>query len=101
MAFVKGKSGNPSGRAKKTPELLRIEDMAKTHSPDALLALADEARNGKGAPRVAASIALLDRAWGRPVERSEAGRPGEFAGSREELVASIKERGLKLGVVMP
>ena len=91
--FKKGQSGNPGGRAKKSPELRRIEDMAKEHSDAALLALVDEARNGKGAPRVAASIALLDRAWGRPVDRQESGAPGSFAAelTDEQLDADIKE----------
>lgn len=68
-SFKPGQSGNPSGRPKKTPELLRIEDLAKEHSETAILALVDEATNGKGAPRVAASIAVLDRGWGKAVER--------------------------------
>ena len=91
--FAPGKSGNPSGRPKKTEQLKRIEDMAKEHSPAALLALVDEAKNGKGAPRVAASVALLDRAWGRPVDRQESGAPGAFAEdlTDEQLDADIKE----------
>ena len=91
--FAPGKSGNPSGRPKKTEQLRRIEDMAKQHSDAALLALVDEARNGRGAPRVAASVALLDRAWGRPVDRQESGAPGSFAGDLDDaqLDAEIKE----------
>ena len=92
-AFKPGQSGNPSGRPAKTEEMRRIEDMAKEHSPAALLALVDEAKNGKGAPRVAASVALLDRAWGRPVDRQESGAPGAFAEdlTDEQLDADIKE----------
>ena len=92
-AFKPGQSGNPSGRPAKTEEMRRIEDMAKEHSPAALLALVDEAKNGKGAPRVAASVALLDRAWGRPVDRQESGAPGAFAEdlTDDQLDAEIKE----------
>lgn len=78
-AFRPGQSGNPSGRRKKTDDQHRIEDAAKEYSPEALAALLDEAKHGKGAPRVTAAVALLDRAWGRPVERSETGEPGDFA----------------------
>ena len=75
--------------------------MAKEYSAEALAALRLVAAAGSGAPSVAAAVALLDRAWGRPVERSEQGKPGDFAGNKDELVAGIKERALKLGVVMP
>lgn len=68
--FRPGQSGNPGGRPAKSPELRRIEDLAQTHSEVAMLALVDEAKNGKGAPRVAAAQAILDRGWGKVVERT-------------------------------
>jgi len=76
--FRPGESGNPGGRKPKSAEQRRIEDVAKEHSLEALAVLLDEARHGKGAPRVTAAVALLDRAWGRPVERTETGDPGAF-----------------------
>ena len=93
MTFCKGTSGNPGGRAKKSPELRRIEDLAREHSPAALAALLDEAKTGRGAPRVTAAVALLDRAWGRPVDRQESGEPGAFAAelTDTQLDAEIKE----------
>lgn len=103
--FKPGQSGNPGGRPKKDERLRRIEDMAKEHSEEALAALLDEAKNGKGAPRVAAATSLLDRAWGTPVKRQESGEPGDFdpqGMSDEELEAEAKELiadGVKLGVV--
>ena len=103
--FKSGKSGNPSGRPSKGELLRRIEDAAKEHSDEALKALIDEAKNGKGAPRVAAAVAILDRAWGKPVERKESGEPGAFEGmtdaeveqqAKEAVAAAVKGGYLKL-----
>jgi len=65
MAFEKGKSGNPGGRPKETAE---IKELARQHGPRAVERLA-ELMNGED-PRVAvaASQALLDRAYGKPAQ---------------------------------
>ena len=44
---------------------------------------------------------LRGKASGLYVERVERGDPGAFGESKQDLTARIKERGLKLGVVMP
>jgi hypothetical protein len=65
MAFVKGQSGNPSGRPK---EIGHVRDLARAHTEDAIRTLV-EIRGDKTQPapaRVAAATALLDRAWGKP-----------------------------------
>jgi hypothetical protein len=67
MAFVKGKSGNPSGRPK---EIGHVRDLARAHTDAAILTLASiHADMTQPAPaRVAAAQALLDRAWGKPAQ---------------------------------
>lgn len=68
MPFVKGQSGNPGGRAKiKLEDGRTLADLAREHTPAAVKALAKIMKNGESeAAIVAASTAILDRAWGRP-----------------------------------
>ncbi len=65
--FEKGKSGNPSGRPK---EDSRVKELARVHTKSAIETLAEIMINPKekGAPRVAAATALLDRGWGKPTQ---------------------------------
>lgn len=65
MPFVKGKSGNPSGRPK---EIGHVRDLARAQTEKAIQTLIDIQGDGtQPAPaRVAAAQALLDRAWGKP-----------------------------------
>ncbi|MBK9617261.1 MAG: hypothetical protein IPO35_17850 [Uliginosibacterium sp.] len=64
MAFVKGKSGNPSGPPKIPVEVKRL---AKAYTEDAIKTLADVMNNVEAPPgaRVTAAEKLLDRAWGK------------------------------------
>ena len=70
MPFQPGQSGNPGGRPK---ALKDVEEAARAHSEEAIVALAAICKN-KDAPeaaRVAAANALLDRAWGKPRQTIE------------------------------
>lgn len=96
--FKPGQSGNPGGRPTKDVRMRRIEDMAREYSEDALKALRREAMTGKGAPMVAAAIALLDRGWGRPVERKESGEAGAFDGLTDSEVEAEAKAALAEGV---
>lgn len=69
MAFKKGQSGNPGGRAKVTmADGKTLTDLAREHTPKAVQALVDvlEGTETSDAARVSAATALLDRGWGRP-----------------------------------
>src|SRR6266536_3096720 len=65
MTFVKGHSGNPSGRPKVDKT---IQELARSHCPDALKTLASIMRDTDAPPaaRVTASTAMLDRGYGKP-----------------------------------
>src|SRR5262245_35899744 len=62
--FLPGTSGNAGGR----PAMSRhVRDLARESTPEAIATLVQVMREGKtDAARVAAALALLDRAWGRP-----------------------------------
>lgn len=63
--FVKGKSGNRSGRP---AVIVKVRDLARAHTEDAIAALVSIMTDPDGdtGPRVRAAEALLDRGWGKP-----------------------------------
>lgn len=61
--FPKGQSPNPAGRPKAA---LNVQELARTHTEAAINTLADCLRDPK--LKVQAAEALLNRAWGRPLQ---------------------------------
>lgn len=86
--FAKGKSGNPGGRPKKTPELREVEDLCRQASPDAVGRLVEWMQSGDPATSVKACLGILAHGFGTPKQRVEVsgkdGGPVQIA--RIELV---------------
>jgi hypothetical protein len=70
MPFVKGQSGNPGGRPR---EVADVRQLARASGRDAIKTLDAIMRDVNAPPpaRIAASVALLDRGYGRPEQRFE------------------------------
>lgn len=73
--FKPGKSGNPSGRPKKTPELIEVENLCKQASPDAVERLKFWMSSDNPRASVTAATGILDRAWGKPKQAVVGGDP--------------------------
>ena len=75
--------------------------MCREKTPEAVDVVLHIMLNGENErSRLAAAEIVLERGHGKPVDRQEQGKPGDFS-NRDELLAGIKERALKLGVVIP
>jgi hypothetical protein len=82
-------------------EKLELRQAAREFTSDALSTLAQICKSGQSeSARVAAANCLLDRGYGKPLQQSESGGPGDFARmSDEELDAAIADMLAKLGAV--
>lgn len=70
--FVKGKSGNPTGRPKVTGEERDIIDACKKLTPRALEILTNIMESGSNERnQVTAALAIIERAWGKPIQPTD------------------------------
>lgn len=93
MPFVKGQSGNPSGRAKITlPDGRSLQELARQHTEAAvntlILVMAD--KEAPPAARIGAASAILDRGWGKPKQDIDAGE--NLVGMLSDLIAQGRAR---------
>ena len=98
MTFRPGQSGNPRGRPRRDRNLAHaidrnVTDLARAHAPRAIEALVQALYDRK--QRVAAAIALLERAYGKPVQPVDASLP---SASDDVLMSELAEIRAQLGV---
>ena len=78
-AFKKGQSGNPGGRAKKTPEEFELIAACKDKTPAALSVIEGIMINGESDKvRLSAAIAIIERAYGKPKQEQDLNIAGEL-----------------------
>lgn len=90
MAFVKGQSGNPGGRAKlKLPDGKTLNELAREYTLPAVQALVRIMQDETAPPAavVAAAAGLLDRGWGRPTQMIAGDTPDGAIVHRIEIVS--------------
>jgi len=78
-AFKKGQSGNPAGRAKRTPEELDLIAACKEKTPlalDTIVSIMQKGENERN--KLAAAQYVIDRAYGKAVQALDAKVKGEL-----------------------
>ena len=76
-SYKPGVSGNPAGRPKKTSQELDLIAACKDKTPQALSVISDIMTNGeKEQTRLAAALAIIERAYGKPVQPTDVNLSG-------------------------
>jgi len=71
-SFQPGKSGNPTGRPKKTAEEFELIAACKHKAPEALEVMANLMRtSGQDSVKLNAALAIVERGFGKSVDRKE------------------------------
>jgi hypothetical protein len=73
--FPPGVSGNPEGRRVERPEWRQVRELAAQYGPEAIQRLVQLMRKGPAPVQLAAAQALLDRAYGKPMQPLEHSGP--------------------------
>ena len=90
-AFAKGKSGNPGGRPKKTPEQVELESACKEKAPEALGVMVRLMSSAKqDSVRLQAALAIIERGHGKPLQRSEV-RTGALDGLAHDDLKAFRD----------
>ena len=87
-SFRPGQSGNPSGRPKKDPDAMAI---LKAAVPSAAARLVELTRSQNEKIALQASVAILDRVWGKPTQTQDVHMDASMD-LRAEVRAALLER---------
>ncbi len=90
--IAKGQVLNPGGRPKKTVEELDLIAACKAKTPDALATITDIMTNGeKEQTRLSAALAIIERAYGKPVQPVDASISGTVISRIERVIVDPKK----------
>ena len=90
--IAKGQVLNPGGRPKKTVEELDLIAACKAKTPDALATISDIMTNGeKEQTRLSAALAIIERAYGKPVQPVDASISGTVISRIERVIVDPKK----------
>jgi hypothetical protein len=85
--IAKGQVLNPGGRPKKTPEELDLIAACKAKTPEALSVITDIMVNGeKEQTRLTAALAIIERAYGKPVQPQDVALTGDIITRIERVI---------------